>query len=117
MATKTTTKLTAAKKAAKPTTKRKSTKVTARNTVSPSTVQRSFRVTPSQRPFMTFSLTRDTLYWSILSLAVLALGAWVINLQVSINQIYDKIEQEQVVSDSLDEQYLQAVQKKNTPSQ
>lgn len=113
-----TTKAAAAKKPTASTAKRKTTpkatavKTTVKSTKASPSGLKSFRLSSSPRPFLTFSITRDTIYWLILSVAILALGSWVVNLQVKINDIYDKIDQEQVISDNLDAQYLKALETK-----
>ena len=56
-----------------------------------STLQ-SFRLTRSPSPFLTIAITRQTLYWGIIAVAVLVLGLWIIHLQNKVNEIYDAIE-------------------------
>lgn len=56
---------------------------------------RSFKLSRQDTPFLTFALTIQTLYWTILSLAVLALGIWIIALQTRVNALYDQIETNQ----------------------
>ena len=53
---------------------------------------RSFKVASAQTPFLTFRITQQTLYWGIISVLVLALGMWVIYLQIKINEIYDIVD-------------------------
>lgn len=55
-------------------------------------VMRSFVLTKDTPPFVSFRITHQTVYWSILSLLVLVLGVWVIMLNVKINQIYDHVQ-------------------------
>lgn len=88
----TTTKKTATKPTAKkPSAARKpSTKPTAKKTKA--VAERSFRPTKETTPFMTFAFTRQSLYWLILSILVLALGAWVMYLNIKIQAIYDQVE-------------------------
>jgi len=52
----------------------------------------SFKLSKADRPFFTFALTQQTLYWAIISGAVLALGLWIVTIQVNVNNIYDQIE-------------------------
>ncbi|RYF29728.1 MAG: hypothetical protein EOO17_00010 [Chloroflexi bacterium] len=86
-----TTKAAAAKKPTASTAKRKTTpkatavKTTVKSTKASPSGLKSFRLSSSPRPFLTFSITRDTIYWLILSVAILALGSWVVNLQPSDN--------------------------------
>lgn len=88
----TTTKKTATKTAAKkPASARKSTTKPAVKKQKAVTHQ-SFRPTKENTPFMTFQFTQQSVYWLILSVLVLALGAWVMYLNVKIQDIYDQVE-------------------------
>ena len=53
---------------------------------------RSFRPSVEKSPFMTFKFTEQSAYWLILCVLVLALGAWVMYLNVKIQNIYDQVE-------------------------
>jgi hypothetical protein len=53
---------------------------------------RSFRRSEEKIPFFTFEFTQQSLYWLILSVLVLALGAWVMYLNVKIQDLYDQVE-------------------------
>ncbi len=44
------------------------------------------------RPFMQAKFTEQTIYWLIIGIAVIALAAWVLSLQVQLNEMYDAIE-------------------------
>jgi hypothetical protein len=88
----TTKKKPAAKVAAKkPTTARK---VTPKSSAKKTKVaeHRSFRPSVEKAPFMTFKFTEQSAYWLILCVLVLALGAWVMYLNVKIQNIYDQVE-------------------------
>ncbi len=88
----TTTKKSAAKSTAKkPTMTRKSTNKPAAKKQK-IVAEQSFRPTKDSTPFMTFQFTRQSIYWLILSVLVLALGAWVMYLNVKIQDIYDQVE-------------------------
>lgn len=53
----------------------------------------SFRVSKhSKEEFFTFRVTRQTLYWLILSGIVLLLGLWVLNISMKVERIYDQID-------------------------
>lgn len=65
--------------------KRKSTKKKA-------LVHRSFVRSKETQPFFVFRVTRQTLYWLILAVIVLALGVWVLVLNIRIQNIYDQID-------------------------
>jgi hypothetical protein len=98
------TKKTAAKKAPakKATTKKaapsraKTTRVKAAKT----NEMESFKLTRSTTPFLTIAITRQTLYWSIIALAVFILGLWTIHLQNKVNEIYDEIDANQQILNS-----------------
>lgn len=85
----------AAKKGVKTT---KSTKSSATQSSSP----RSFRLERSQVDFMKPAFTIETIYWILLSMAVLALGIWIATLQMRINAIYDQIEVNQAQSENIE---------------
>jgi hypothetical protein len=57
------------------------------------TEHRSFKKSPSPSPFVTLKFTHQSVYWTILSLLVLALGVWVINLNVKVQKVYDQVDQ------------------------
>lgn len=105
MATKSASKQSAAKKT---TTKKAAAKRPSARKVAPtkrasakSQMVKSFHVEPSSTPFLTIAITRQTLYWGILSAAVLALGMWIIYLQNEVNKIYDAIDVSIIESDSV----------------
>ena len=60
----------------------------------------SFRASSDGTPFLTLAITRQTLYWGILSFIVLIMGLWIIHLQNEINKIYDAIEANQMQIDT-----------------
>lgn len=66
------------------------------------TPAQSFRRYDDTTPFMTFKFTQQSLYWLILSIVVLALGAWVMYLNVQIQNLYDQVE----INTALSEQYM-----------
>lgn len=72
------------------TTKRKRTVKSTRRAKAPEI--RSFRIAPEDVPFMTFKLTRQTLYWLVLSAVVVAFTLWILKLQSDIQEIYDSID-------------------------
>ena len=85
------TRKTAAKKpAVKKTTKKASAPRIARIAKRPQ--MESFRLARPQSPFLTIAITRQTLYWGIIALAVLVLGLWIVHLQNKVNEIYDQID-------------------------
>lgn len=73
----------------------------------------SFRPAKEQTPFLSFSFTVQSLYWLILSVLVLALGAWVMYLNVKIQDIYDQVE----INTQLSESYVKPMaEKSQTPA-
>lgn len=74
--------------AKKKTTKRVATKRVAVKRPAP---MRSFQVVDETVPFLTFRFTDQTVYWSILLVMILALGLWVLNIQISITDILNTI--------------------------
>ena len=56
-------------------------------------IHQSFKPTQeASGSFFTFRFTQQTAYWLILSILVLALGVWVMNLTVKVQSIYDDID-------------------------
>lgn len=104
-AKKPTTKKTAAKKPAvaqKTTVKRQSVSkpvvkktATAKKTIAPKSVKQSklesFRISKERYPFMTFKITDQTIYWSILLIYVMLLVLWISNIQLETLQIIESI--------------------------
>lgn len=100
----------------KPTVKNKATE-TAKKTVAKSKpvtkktatkALRSFRPSAPTEPFFTFRITRQTIYWLILSVIIIGLAAWVIQLSVQVQAIYDQIDRNELL--------LQDLTEKKTPS-
>lgn len=84
MATK---KKTPAKKvSAKRATPRKAT-----STARKQTGDESFKIVRERTPFLTFKVTEQTIYWSILFIYVFALSLWVLNIQMDILDIVNQI--------------------------
>jgi len=52
----------------------------------------SFRLSKSDKPFISFELTVQTFYWAVIGLIVLALGVYVTVLQIRINALYDQVD-------------------------
>ncbi|MEO5950153.1 MAG: hypothetical protein ABIQ04_01760 [Candidatus Saccharimonadales bacterium] len=79
-------------------------KVAAKKTVSkPKVVKTSVhspQKTPATVPFLTFQATHQTFYWLILSGLVIALAAWVMQLSMKVQDIYDQIDATNAASSS-----------------
>lgn len=68
--------------------KKKTTKASSKKT----TPMKSFAVMKDAPPFFSFRITYQTFYWLTLSLLILALGIWVITLNVRVQQLYDQVD-------------------------
>lgn len=83
------TKKAPAKKApAKKTTSKTTRKAT---TAKKPVAMRSFRVAPDVKPFVTVGLTRQTVYWTILLLFVIAMQLWIVKIQMDIITLTNSI--------------------------
>ena len=56
---------------------------------------RSFVKAKGPKPFVTFRLTQQTVYWTVISFLVLALGTWAMYLTVRVQDIYNQIDANQ----------------------
>jgi len=66
-------------------TKKKPAKRTSKaSTKKTSSAMRSFRVEPETIPFNTFRITRQTVYWVVLLLVIIATQLWILKLQMEI---------------------------------
>jgi hypothetical protein len=52
---------------------------------------KSFRVGKEPKPFMTFRITGQTIYWSILLAYIMALSLWVLKIYTDTQTILDSI--------------------------
>ena len=52
----------------------------------------SFHITQSPRPFLSLQLTRQTVYWGVLSFVIFTFGIWVIAANQRIMAIYDQVD-------------------------
>jgi hypothetical protein len=52
---------------------------------------KSFEVIESPKPFMTFKITRQTVYWLILLAFISVLTLWILKLQLDILTILDNL--------------------------
>lgn len=72
----------------------------------------SFRASQESEPFMTFRITRQSLYWLIFTVVIFFLGAWIFRLEIEIQGIYDSID-----ANNLSSLNLQAPTKVHTNKQ
>lgn len=68
-------------------------KKTTKSSVKKAASMKSFTVMKDAPPFFSFKVTYQTFYWLTLSLLILALGIWVITLNMRVQQLYDQIDQ------------------------
>lgn len=87
-ARKTTVTTTTAK--AKAPVKRSATTTAKKTAATPTAAAKATAQQPRQ--FLSARPTRETGYWLVFSLLILALGVWVLTLTIKINDIYDQIE-------------------------
>lgn len=87
-------KKTAAK--AKPTAKKPAAKATARKSSASSHRLFAINIVPDSQPFMTFRMTTQTVYWLIFAVTILAMGLWVLRLNLQIISLYDQIDQNNI---------------------
>jgi hypothetical protein len=85
------TKKSSATRAKKAAPKKPATRVAVKQSAAPKKV-RSLQLAKSDRPFMSFSFTTDTLYWLILCVVVLLLGIWILTLTIRVQDIYNQID-------------------------
>ncbi len=89
-------KKTTTAKTVKPAVKPKTKKPVKTSKSTDTTEYKTLRPCKPALPFLSTKPTHQTLYWLIVAVLVLVLGAWFVNLQVKINSVYDKIEESQL---------------------
>lgn len=52
---------------------------------------KSFRVAKDQPPFKSFKVTKQTVYWSILLLVIIATQLWILKLQMDVVTLTDAL--------------------------
>ena len=57
----------------------------------PRAVERSFQVSNERSPFVTFKITNQTIYWSVLAVYILVLSIWVLKIQLDTLNIINTI--------------------------
>ncbi len=53
---------------------------------------KSFKLSNEPAPFISFRVTEQTVYWSILLIMILVLALWVLSIQVNISDILNTIQ-------------------------
>lgn len=54
----------------------------------------SFRIVPETKPFLSFKITRQTVYWIILVMVIVALQLWIVKMQLDIANVIDALQAE-----------------------
>ena len=67
-------------------------KTVAKKSTAKKSASRAVAASSSNRAFMEARFTEQTVYWLIIGIAVVALAAWVLSLQVQLNEMYDSID-------------------------
>jgi hypothetical protein len=52
----------------------------------------SFVKAKGPKPFVTFRLTQQTVYWTVIGLLVLGLGTWAMYLTVKVQDVYNQVD-------------------------
>lgn len=63
---------------------------------------RSFRRHKTERPFVSYDITVQTVYWVIIGVTVVGLAAWMLVMHNRIQDIYDDIDRSQPVQRQVD---------------
>lgn len=67
-------------------------KTVAKKAPAKKSASRAASASASNRAFLEARFTEQTVYWIIIGAAVIALAAWVLSLQVQLNEMYDSID-------------------------
>lgn len=59
------------------------------------------RLQPETKPFMTFQLTKETIYWVVLGAVVILFTIWLMRLQMDIQSLYDDIDASNMSSETI----------------
>ncbi len=52
---------------------------------------KSFKISKEPTPFVSFRVTDQTVYWSILLILILILALWVLQIQINISDVLNQI--------------------------
>lgn len=52
----------------------------------------TFKVASSDMPFMSFKLTQQTFYWTLLLIVVLLVQVWVLSMQIDVTNLLNQVE-------------------------
>jgi inner membrane protein involved in colicin E2 resistance len=51
----------------------------------------SFKVSKETKPFVSYRITDQTIYWSILLILIFGLALWILQIQININDVLNSI--------------------------
>lgn len=54
-------------------------------------LMKSFRLSREYLPFITFKITKQTFYWSVLLIIILILELWILSIQLDVIQITNSV--------------------------
>lgn len=72
-----------------------------KQTAKKATHYRSFVRAEGPKPFVSFRFTQQTIYWVIIGMLILALGAWAMYLTVKVQNVYDLVEENSRTNDPI----------------
>lgn len=52
----------------------------------------TFKVASSDMPFMSFRVTQQTFYWTLLLIVVLLVQVWVLSMQIDVTNLINQVE-------------------------
>ena len=52
---------------------------------------KSFKIVQDRTPFLTYQITQQTVYWTVLFIYILILSLWILNIQLDTLRIIEKI--------------------------
>jgi hypothetical protein len=93
-------------------TKKKATTARKKSTTRHSTRRPLIQMQRDDAKFMSICMTRQTLYWAIFSIAILALGIWLVVLNLRIHELYAQVDQSIAAQAELDARLTRALQEK-----
>jgi len=52
---------------------------------------KSFKISKETKPFVSYKITDQTIYWSILLILILVVCLWILQIQINISDMIDSI--------------------------
>ncbi|PID30254.1 hypothetical protein CR983_02920 [Candidatus Saccharibacteria bacterium] len=71
-----------------------------RKSAAKSAEMQSFHLAEPDQDFLSFRPSIQTLYWSILALAIFSLGLWVLDLNLQVQELYNELDRVNLDGDS-----------------